>query len=78
MTDSISDILAAKDGKPDEIDIIKQFVHEKIGMTPGVSVTKTAFIVTIPSASAVATLRFEIFRLERQLDSPRKIILKIV
>jgi hypothetical protein len=78
MGDSISDILGARGlSEPPEIKIIKDFVHNEVGLTPDVRVTSTSFIVSVSSAAAAGTLRFKLFQLQRQLGNQRKIILKI-
>lgn len=78
MGDSITDILNSRGfTEPSEIQKIKDFVYAEVEIVPSVSVTKTSFIVSVPSAAAAGNLRFRIFQLQRQLGDERKIILKI-
>lgn len=79
MSDSIADILGSRNlSEPPEVQRIKDFVQVEIGLTPSVSVTKTAFIVAIPGASAAGTLRFKLFQLQRQLGNNRKVVIRII
>lgn len=78
MSDSITDILSSRNfAEPPEVKAIKDFVMAEVGITPSVSVNKTSFIVSMPSASAAGTLRFKLFQLQRQLGNQRKIIIRI-
>lgn len=77
MTDSLGDLLQKFDrSEPPEIQIIKEYVKEHIGIEPGVAITKAGFIVSLPNSSAAGTLRFKLFQLQRQLGHERKIIIK--
>lgn len=78
MTDSLGDIMGSRNySEPPEIQKIKDFVYQEVQLIPSVSVTKTSFIVSVPSAAAAGNLRFKLFQLQRQLGNERKIILKI-
>lgn len=79
MSNSLGDILGKRGlSEPPEIKLIKEFVQKEIDLTPDVRVTKTTFVVSIPSASAANTLRFKLFQLQRSLGHERKIIIKII
>lgn len=78
MSDSLGDILNTRNfTEPPEVQIIKDFVLAEVEVLPKVSVTKTSFIVSVPSAAAASNLRFRLFQLQRQIGDERKIILKI-
>ncbi len=78
MSDSLSDIMKKRGyDEPPEVARIKEFVLAEIGITPKVSMNNDAFFVSLPSASAVGTIRFKLFQLQRELGHSRKIILKI-
>lgn len=78
MADSLHDVLGTRGfSEPPEIQLIKNFVQQEVGLTPNVSVNKTAFIVSVPSAAAAGTLRFKLFQLQRQLGNTKKVILRI-
>lgn len=78
MTNSIGDILSDKNfAEPPEIRQIKKFVQDTIGMTPAVSVTTDAFIVSVPSAAGAGALRPHMNKLSNQLKSDKRIILRI-
>lgn len=79
MGDSINDILGKRGlSEPPEIKIIKEFVQTEVGLIPKVSITPKSFIVSLPSAAAISTLRFKLFQLQRSIPGERKIILKIL
>lgn len=78
MGAQLGDILQDRNySEPPEIQLIKEFVKNEVGIVPTVKVTPDTLIVTLPSAAAAGTLRFKLFQLQRQLGHTRKIILKI-
>lgn len=78
MTNSIGDILSDKNfAEPPEIRQIKQFVQDTIGLSAAVSITTDAFIVSVPSAAGAGALRPHINKLQNQLKSDKRIILRI-
>lgn len=78
MTNSIGDILSDKNfAEPPEIRQIKKFVQDTIGLSAAVSVTTDAFIVSVPSAAGAGALRPHINKLQNQLKSEKRIILRI-
>jgi hypothetical protein len=79
MADSLGDILGKRGlDEPPEIKKIKEFVQAEVGITPEVRITKTLYVVSLPSAPAASNLRFKLFQLQRSLGHERKIIIKIV
>lgn len=78
MGSSLGDIMKDRNySEPPEVQAIKDFVNNEVGIVPAVAVTKNSFIVTLPSAAAAGTLRFRLFQLQRQLGHDRRIIIKI-
>lgn len=78
MTQSISDILADKHfEEPVEISQIKSFVQSKVGLTPSINVTQDMFIINIPSASAAGALRMHLNTLASQLETNKKLVIRI-
>lgn len=78
MTQSISSILSDKHfEEPVEITQIKTFVQSKVGMTPTINVTQEMFIINIPSASAAGALRMHLNTLASQLETNKKLVIRI-
>lgn len=78
MINSIGSILSDKQfEEPPEIQQIKKFVQDTIGMAPAVSVTDDAFVVSIPSAAGAGALRPHINKLQARIKTKKRIILRI-
>lgn len=78
MSDSISDILGKKDFKePPEIQAVKQFVSDKFGEIPSVKLTDSAIIIGVSSSALAGALRPEIHKLAEQLNTKKRLVLRI-
>ena len=78
MTQKLGDLLSGRDySEPTDIQLIKNFVFERVGVTPKVSITSESYIVSVSSAAAAGSLRTHVFKLKKQLDSPRRILIRI-
>lgn len=78
MSNSLSDILGSKDFKqPDEITKIKNFVKTKFGEEPRVSITPNSIIVIVKGAALAGALRPEIHKLQKQLSTDKKLLIRI-
>lgn len=78
MTQKLGDLLTERNySEPPDISLIKEFVYKSIGVQPKVSITAESYIVSVPSAAAAGSLRSHVFKLKKQLDSPRRILIRI-
>ncbi|MBI5357556.1 hypothetical protein HZB74_01780 [Candidatus Saccharibacteria bacterium] len=78
MSDSLSDILSNKDFKqPDEITKIKNFVKTKFGEEPKVSITSNSIVVIVKGAAMAGALRPEIHKLQKELSTNKKLLIRI-
>lgn len=78
MTQQIGDLLNLKNyGEPPEIRQIKEFVKQEIGLTPKVSITTETYIVRVPSAAAAGALRSSLFKLQKQLGTKKRVLIRI-
>lgn len=78
MTDSIKDLLQKKNfDQPDEITKIKNYVIKKFGEEPAVKVTPSFVVISVSNSALAGALRPELHKLEDQLDSEKRLIIKI-
>lgn len=78
MSNSISDLLSSKNfAEPPEIRQIKDFVQAAIGIEPAVSMTTETFVIRLNSAAAAGALRTRIYELQKQMDTPRRLVIRI-
>lgn len=78
MTDSIKDLLQKKNfDQPDEIIKIKNYVIKKFGEEPAVKVTPSSVVISVSNSALAGALRLELHKLENQLDSEKRLIIKI-
>lgn len=75
---SLQDILGKKDfDQPLEIDMIKTFVRKKFSCDVGVNVQAYSITITTSSASLAGSLRPHIHKLKKELDTDKKIFIRI-
>lgn len=78
MSDSLGNILGKKDfSEPPEIQEIKKFVSDRFSQTPSVKLTESAIIITVSSASLAGALRPELHKLQEQLDTKKRLVIRI-
>lgn len=78
MTPLLGDVLSSRNYRePPEIQQIKDFVQNAIGITPSVSITPESYVVQVPSAAAAGALRGHIYQLQKELDAKRRVIIRI-
>lgn len=78
MSNSLGDILGKKKfEEPDEIGAIKLFVSERFKQTPSVTLTDSAIIITVSSASLAGALRPELHKLQEQLNTEKRLTIRI-
>lgn len=78
MTQSLGDVLQRRNyGEPPEIAQIKQFVQSEIGVTPAVSMTTETFVIHLRSAAAAGALRSKLYVLQRELDTKKRLLIRI-
>lgn len=76
--DSIKDLLSRKDfEEPDEIQRIKEFVKSKFDEEPGVKITKNSIIISVSNASLAGALRLHLHHLTKDLQTDKKLLLRI-
>lgn len=78
MSNSLSDILGNREFKqPDEITRIKNFVKNKFGEDPRVSVTNDSIIIIVKGAAMAGALRPELHILQKQIKTNKKLLIRI-
>lgn len=78
MSQLLGDVLGNRNyGEPPEIRQIKDFVQAELGIQPSVSVNAETFVIAVPSAAAAGALRTKLFRLQKLLDTKRRVIIRI-
>lgn len=75
---SLLDILGDKDfEQPPEIATIKTFVRKKYSTDVGVNVQTHSITITTRSASLAGSLRPQLHTLKKQLDTDKKLFIRI-
>lgn len=75
---SLQDILGTKDfDQPPEVGIIKTFVRKKFSCDVGVIIQSYSITITTSSASLAGSLRPQIHKLKKELDTNKKIFIRI-
>jgi hypothetical protein len=78
MSKSLADLLADKNyQEPPEVRQIKEFVEAEIGLKPGVDINTDSYIIKVPSAAAAGALRSNLFKLKEQLDTEKRLLIRI-
>jgi hypothetical protein len=78
MSKSLADLLADKNyQEPPEVRQIKEFVEAEIGLTPNVAIKTGSYIIKVPSAAAAGALRSSLFKLKNQLDTDKRLLIRI-
>ncbi len=78
MGSSIGDILGKKDfSEPPEIEIIKAFVFERFKQSPSVKLNDSTIIIAVSSAGLAGALRPELHKLQEQLNTKRRLVIRI-
>lgn len=76
--DSIKDVLTRKDfEQPDEIQQIKDFVKAKFDEEPAVKVTKNSIIISVSNASLAGALRMHLHHLAKEIQTEKRLVLRI-
>lgn len=75
---SLQDILGNKDfDQPPEIETIKTFVRKKYSTDVGVTIQAYSITITTKSASLAGSLRPQLYNLKKQLETDKKIFIRI-
>lgn len=78
MVDAIGDLLPRKRfEEPEEVRIIKKFVFDKFGQTPGVTIQKNQIIITVRGAALAGALRPRLIELKGLLPQEARLVLRI-
>ncbi len=78
MSQQIGQLLGGKNyGEPPEIKQIKEFVRKEIGLTPQISITAETYVIAVSSAAAAGSLRSSLFRLQKQLNTEKRLLIRI-
>lgn len=78
MSQSMSDLLGKRNfSEPPEIKQIKDFVQAEIGIIPKVDINTESFVIRVTSAAAAGALRIKLFKLQEQLDSKKRVVIRI-
>jgi hypothetical protein len=76
--DSLFNIMGKKDfGVPSEITEIKAYVARHFNAEVGVAVQEKMIVITTRSASLAGALRPHLYKLAKQLDTTKRLIIRI-
>lgn len=75
---SLQDIIGRKDfDQPPEIETIKTFVRKQFSSDVGVIMQTHSITITTPSAGLAGSLRPLLYKLKKELDTDKKIFIRI-
>ena len=78
MSNAIGDLLPTHQyEEPPEVRIIKDFVQEKFQQPVGVTVQMNAILIHVKGAALAGALRMELHKLQSQLDSKKRLIIRL-
>lgn len=78
MTQSIKDLLSKRNfEQPDEFVQIKKFVKSKFGEEPGIKITQNSIIIMVSNSALAGALRMELHILSRELNTNKKLLIRI-
>ena len=78
MSQAMGDILSKRDyAEPPEVQQIRDFVEKAIGITPRITITTESYLIQVTSAAAAGALRMQLFRLQKELDTKRRLVIRI-
>ncbi len=76
--DSLQDILGRRGfDEPPEIEIIKTYVRKGFSMDVGVNIASYSITITTPSAALAGSLRPVLHKLKKELDTDKKLFIRI-
>lgn len=75
---SISDIMGNRDfDQPPEVEHIKTLVRNKFQSNVGVNVQSNSITIVVSSASLAGSLRPYVYKLKKELETDKKIFIRI-
>jgi hypothetical protein len=75
---SLLDIMGDKDfGLPPEVAEIKAYVKRYFDKDAGVAIQKHAIVITVQSAALAGSLRPHMYKLQKQLNTEKRLIIRI-
>lgn len=78
MSDAIGDILNKKQpAEPAEFALVRQYVHDCIGVTPRLTLQSSTIIISVPSSAAASSLQLQIHQLKKKLPPNLKLQIRI-
>ena len=78
MSQAMGDILSKRDyAEPPEVQQIRDFVEKAIGVTPRISIGTENYVIQVPSAAAAGALRTQLFQLQNELGTKRRLVIRI-
>lgn len=78
MPDSLKDILNnRKNNEPPEIAVIKDFVFKSFNVVPGVALSANQIVIEVPNAALAGSLRMKIYELQKLVNSPKRLVIRI-
>lgn len=77
MTKSLSDLLANKWNEPEDFKAIKDFVRKKYNSQVGIKQNDKSIIISAPSAALAGSLRMDINKLQQEVKSDKKLVIRI-
>jgi hypothetical protein len=78
MVSNIGDLLDhSRFEEPPEVRIIKQFVKEKFGTEPAVSLQTSQIIIGVPNAALAGALRMHLHELSEACHTKKRLVIRI-
>lgn len=78
MTDSISDLLGAKNySEPKEIQIIKDFVHNNFNSPCSVTIQQRTIVIAVKGSALAGSLRLRLHELQEICKTDKRLMIRI-
>lgn len=78
MSNDLKDLLAKRaNHEPPEFKQIRDFVQEKLGITPALAIRNDLIIISMPNSAAAGSLRFELHNLTKVCKTKKRLMIRI-
>lgn len=63
--------------EPEEIKLIREYVHEKYKVIPGFKIAGNKIIINVPSAALAGVLQPDLHNLQKKLRTKKQLLIRI-
>jgi hypothetical protein len=78
MTSRIGELFdKSRFDEPAEVQVIKDFVHERFQVIPQVTMQPAQIIISVPSAALAGALRMHLHQLQQLCETDKRLVIRI-